>query len=66
MNTAVHAIRDKEFSFRISQQDGACVILHITVGECEHLVFLHGGKGEKALVDIDNAIRAFMMEGEIE
>ena len=57
-NINVHAISDKNFKVEFSG-DG-CPVMKINVGGDEINIFFHDGKVDRALLDIDTAIRAFL------
>ena len=60
-NINVHAIGSKNFKAAITG-DADCPIIRLTVGDDEINIFLHDGKAELALDNIDLAIRVFYQE----
>lgn len=63
METSVHAIGDRVFSVSLENiTNGECVVLDIKVGMATVKVFFHDDKIDRALHDIDTAIRSFLME----
>jgi hypothetical protein len=63
MNVNLHAIGNNDFSISIKGTPDKPLLV-IQVGDAEVNIFLHDGKGEKALADIDTAIRSFVIEGD--
>jgi len=58
MDVNIHAIGDKDFSISI---DGTgCPVITICVGAADVKIFFHDHKIDRALHDIDVAIRAFL------
>lgn len=64
MTVNLHAIGLKDFSVRIKGTQ-ECPMLELTIGDAEVNIFMHDGKAEKAMADIENAIRVFQMENGI-
>jgi hypothetical protein len=60
MNVNIHAISDQNFSVSIKDQGETCSLINIMVGGAEITIYLHDGKVDRALHDIDTAIRAFL------
>lgn len=58
-STSIHAIGDNKFSIDI-RDTGNAGLVSIKCGVDEILVFLHDGMIDRALHDIDTAIRAFL------
>ncbi len=64
MQINLHAIGKNAFSVNIHELPGNVPVMRITVGQAEVDIFLHDEHCEKALADIDTAIRAFMQSRE--
>lgn len=59
METNIHAIGDNDFSISLKDQ-GTCTVALIKIGEASVTLYFHDNKIDKAIHDIDTAIRAFL------
>ena len=56
----IHAIGNRELGVSVRQLPGNVPVIEFIYGTDTVSIFLHDGKAEKALADIDTAIRAFV------
>ena len=63
-NVNIHDFNGKNFFVSLRHQDGnskeGCAVLTFKVGDDEVVMFFHDNKIDRALLDIDTAIRAYL------